>query len=84
MPRWLQLPRIHRYFENMKPTHNDLAAGMIAIGAEACFLDDIPQAVFKRLVELGMARMKADEWVLTATGKKILEASPKVMRIFRG
>ena len=58
----------------MKPTHNDLAAGMIAIGAEACFLDDLSPAVFRRLVELKMARMKDGEWELTAAGKKILEA----------
>ena len=63
--------------ESMQPESRldfDLAAAVIAIGAEACFLPDIPQAVFKRLVELGMARMRADEWELTAAGKKILEA----------
>ena len=58
-----------------KPTPAELAAGIIAIGAEPSTIEDVGNLTIHRLAELGLAQWCNGQWELTAAGAKLL---PKV------
>jgi hypothetical protein len=54
----------------MKPTHDDLCAAIIAIGAE--YTTVAPDTIH-RLAELRLAQWSNGAWELTADGSKLLK-----------
>jgi hypothetical protein len=58
----------------MKPTHDDLCAAIMAIGAQYCAIEAIEHETLHRMAELGLAQWNSDDatWELTAAAKKLL------------
>ncbi|HTQ39796.1 MAG TPA: hypothetical protein VMJ32_12275 [Pirellulales bacterium] len=58
----------------MKPTHSELCAAILAVGAEPIGLDTVSDESFQRLVDLGLVIFDGEDWKLTWAGDQLLPA----------